>query len=72
MSMSFGVATASLLAAVFIPDRFHSSEREMIHGIHYGLLILGGMTILSTMVFRELKSSDGESTSQHRVLQHAD
>ncbi|MGP0070916.1 MAG: DHA2 family efflux MFS transporter permease subunit [Bryobacteraceae bacterium] len=72
MSMSFGVATASLLTAIFIPDRFHSNAREMIHGIHYGLLILGGMTVVSTMVFRELKSSDGESTSLHRVLQHAD
>ena len=72
LSMSFGVATASLLTAIFIPDRFHSNEREMIHGIHFGLLILGGMTILSTMVFRELKSSDGESTSLHKVLEHAD
>jgi EmrB/QacA subfamily drug resistance transporter len=72
MSMSFGVATASLLTAIFIPDRFHTSPLEMIHGIHYGLLILGGMTILSTTVFLELRSSDGETTSQHKVLQHAD
>jgi EmrB/QacA subfamily drug resistance transporter len=72
LSMSFGVATASLLTAIFIPDRFHSDAREMVHGIHDGLLILGGMTVLSTIVFRELRSSDGENTSQHRVLQHAD
>jgi EmrB/QacA subfamily drug resistance transporter len=72
MSMSFGVATASLLTAIFIPDRFHTSALEMIHGIDSGLLILGGMTVLSTAVFRELRSSDGESTSRHRVLQHAD
>jgi EmrB/QacA subfamily drug resistance transporter len=72
MSMSFGVATASLLAAVFIPDRFHTSAQEMIHGIHYGLLILGGMTLVSTTVFVELRSSDGETTSRPRVLQHVD
>ncbi len=34
MSMSFGVAIASLFTALFIPDRFHSSAPEMIHGIH--------------------------------------
>ena len=34
MSMSFGVAAASLTTAVFIPDRFRSSPAEMIHGIH--------------------------------------
>ncbi len=71
MSISFGVATASLLTAVFIPDRFHTSAAEMIHGIHYAFLVLGGMTVLSTIVFRELKSDDGASTSQHKVLEHA-
>jgi len=72
MSMSFGVATASLLTAVFIPSNLHTTAPEMIHGIHDGLLILSGMTMLSTFVFVELHSTDGETTSQHRVLQHAD
>jgi EmrB/QacA subfamily drug resistance transporter len=71
MSMSFGVATASLLTAVFIPDRFRTSAPEMIHGIHSAFLVLGAMTILSTSVFAELKSADGASTSRHRELQHA-
>jgi len=71
MSISFGVATASLAAAFFIPDRFHSTAPQMIHGIHQAFLVLGGLTILSTMVFRELKSADGETVSQHKILQHA-
>jgi EmrB/QacA subfamily drug resistance transporter len=71
MSMSFGVAIASLLTAVFIPDRFHSNAPEMIHGIHYAFFVLGGITVLSTIVFRELKSGDGATTSQHKVLEHA-
>jgi EmrB/QacA subfamily drug resistance transporter len=71
MSISFGIATASLLTAVFIPDRFHTSAAEMIHGIHYALFVLGGITVLSTSVFRELKSTDGASTSQHNALEHA-
>ncbi len=71
MSISFGVATASLATAFFIPDRFHSDAGEMIHGIHKAFFVLGGMTVVSTLIFSELKSGDGESVSQHKVAQHA-
>ena len=71
MSISFGVASASLVIALFIPGRFHVSAPEMVDGIHHGFFVLGGITVLSTLVFRELKSLDGETTSQHGVLQHA-
>ena len=68
MSISFGVATASLATALFIPDRFHTSGPEMIHGIHQAFLALGGLTVLSTLVFRELKNDDGDTVSQHRAV----
>jgi EmrB/QacA subfamily drug resistance transporter len=71
MSISFGVATASLAAAFFIPDRFHSGAPDMIRGIHKAFLVLGGLTLLSTIVFRELKNTDGAAVSQHKILQHA-
>jgi len=71
MSISFGVAIASLLTAVFIPDRFETSAPEMIHGIHYAFLVLGGITVFSTIVFSELKNADGAATSRHKVLEHA-
>jgi MFS family permease len=71
MSISFGVATASLAAAFFIPDRFHSSAPEMIHGIHHAFFVLGGLTVFSTIIFRELKSTDGAVTSQHKKAQPA-
>jgi EmrB/QacA subfamily drug resistance transporter len=70
MSISFGVATASLATAFFIPDRFHSSAPEMIHGIHKAFLVLGGLTVLSSVIFSELKSGDGDTVSQHKVLEH--
>src|SRR5579862_2867739 len=69
MSISFGVAVASLAAAFFIPDRFHQSPPQMIHGVHEAFLVLGGLTILSTAIFSELKSGDGENVSQHKVLE---
>ncbi len=61
MSISFGIATASLVTAFFIPDRFHTSAPEMIHGIHQAFLVLGGLTVLSAIVFRELKNDDGDT-----------
>ncbi len=68
MSISFGVATAGLATAFFVPDRFHSDPTELIHGIHQAFLVLGGFTIFSTIIFRRLKSSDGHAVSQGKVV----
>jgi EmrB/QacA subfamily drug resistance transporter len=70
MSLSFGVAAASLATALFIPDRFHNDAPEMIHGIHQAFLCLGGLTVLSAIVFRELKNDDGDTVSQHNSIHH--
>src|SRR3984885_9599930 len=67
MSVSFAVALASLVTAFFIPDRHTSSAPQFIHGIHRAFLVLGGMTILSTIVFRELKRGDGDAVSQTKA-----
>jgi len=64
MSLSFGVATASLVTAFFIPDRFHSDPSQMIHGIHLAFFALGGLTILSALVFAGLRSDDGVNVSR--------
>jgi EmrB/QacA subfamily drug resistance transporter len=70
MSISFGVATASLAAAFFLPGRPNGSAAEMISGIHKAFLALGGLTVLSAIVFRELKKDDGASVSRYNVLEH--
>ncbi len=41
LAVSFGVASASLAAALFIPDHTHAGAAEMIHGIHLALRLLG-------------------------------
>lgn len=69
MSMSFGVATASLAAALFVSDRFHTDAPQMIHGIHEALLVLGTVTVLSTCVFTTLRSNDGAAISSQRSPQ---
>jgi hypothetical protein len=66
MSISFGVAIAGLATAFFIPTS-HSNPAEMIHGIHKALIALGILTILSTIVFRSLKSGDGGDVSLYTV-----
>jgi EmrB/QacA subfamily drug resistance transporter len=67
MSMSFGVAAASLATALFIPDRFHSDTRQTMHGIHLAFLVLGGVTVLSSAVFGELHREDGDNVSLHKM-----
>src|ERR1700682_2806015 len=67
MAVSFGVAAASLAADLFIPDRLHATAPQMIHGIHLALWALGALTIMSTIAFNELKSSDGDAVSRHKA-----
>jgi EmrB/QacA subfamily drug resistance transporter len=68
MSISFGVASASLIAALFLPDRFHAGAPEMIRGVHRAFLVLGVATIVSTLVFSGLKRDDGSAVSQHKAV----
>ncbi len=68
MSISFGVASASLVTAVFIPDRFHANPAQMIHGIHQAFLVLGALTMLSAIVFVGLKRDDGNAVSRHKEM----
>ncbi len=69
MSISFGVATASLATALFIPAQ-HSSPPQMIHGIHEAFLMLGTLTVLSTLIFSDLQAGDGDNVSQHQAMVH--
>jgi len=70
MSISFGIAVASLVTQFFIPDRVHAGAPEMTQDIHKALLILGGWTILSSLCFSELKANDGDTVSLHKAEQH--
>jgi EmrB/QacA subfamily drug resistance transporter len=67
LAVSFGVAAASLAAALFMPDRLHATAPQMIHGLHLAFLGLGALTIVSTIVFGELKSGDGDAMSLHKA-----
>jgi EmrB/QacA subfamily drug resistance transporter len=66
LAVSFGVATASLAAAVFIPDRLRATPPQLLHGIHLALLGLATLTIVSTVVFARLRAEDGAAVSRHK------
>ncbi len=67
MSISIGVAAAGLATAFFVPTG-PTNAAEMIQGIHKALIALGILTIISTIVFRGLKSGDGNDVSQHKAI----
>jgi hypothetical protein len=68
LAISFGVATAGLATAFFIPEHSQSNPALMISGLHKALVSLGIVTILSTTVFSSLKSGDGRSVSQQKAI----
>ena len=67
LSMSFGVAVASLVAAVFVPDRLHTVAPQLIHSLHQAFVVLGVATVISSAVFHGLRRTDGSAVSRHRA-----
>jgi hypothetical protein len=40
----------------------------MISGIHKAFLVLGSLTVLSTLVFAGLRKGDGDAVNAHKML----
>ncbi len=60
LSISFGIAVASLLAILFLHAR-HGQPAEVSAAIHRAFIALGVVTIYSSVVFRQLKPEDGRA-----------
>lgn len=67
MALSFGVAIAGLATAFFLPEHIWSVPSTFIHGIHRSFVALGGLTVVSTVVFRNLRRRDGLSISRRKL-----
>ena len=63
MALSFGVAFASLLAALFIGKIPHTDTVNFVHALHLSYLTLGAVTILSSLMFWRLGPNDGNNVS---------
>lgn len=70
LAISFGVAGAALVAAYFVPPQLHSHPDAIIHGVQQAFLAVGLVTVLSSVVFMELKADDGEGMSKHDAAHH--
>ncbi|WP_263360155.1 DHA2 family efflux MFS transporter permease subunit [Acidicapsa ligni] len=68
MSVSFGVAAAGITTALFIPQTNPTTANETVRGIHLALLVLGALTIASTVVFRSLRKGDGDDVSHQKAI----
>ncbi|WIM13150.1 DHA2 family efflux MFS transporter permease subunit [Enhydrobacter sp.] len=68
MSISFGIASASLIAAMFVPASLRSDPTALIHGVHQAFIVLGIMTMASSVIFMGLKKNDGGAISGRKLV----
>jgi hypothetical protein len=70
LSISFGVALSGMLSALFLPRVSASTSHQVTRGIHEAFLTLGGLTVVSALIFAGLKSGDGGDVSLQRPAHH--
>ena len=63
MSMSFGLACGSLVAAWYLGDVPQTDRAAVTTALHYAFLTLGGLTLASSLSFWTLRATDGENVS---------
>jgi EmrB/QacA subfamily drug resistance transporter len=64
MSLSFGVAIASLATILFLGGNRIPGPAMMVRGIHHTFLAMGLFTMATAWVFKELRPDDGGSVSR--------
>lgn len=64
LSRGFGVAVASLVAAIFLGGRLAEQDTALYtQGLHHTFIVLGIITVLSSLAFAGLHRDDGENVS---------
>jgi len=63
LSISFGIAMASLLAVLFLQAR-HGQSQAVASAVRHAFVALGGVTVVSSLVFRQLRPDDGLALSR--------
>lgn len=66
LSLSFGVATGSLVTAWFLGHVDQHDPAQAIPALHKAFVALGGVTILSSLTFWGLHTDDGNNVSHRR------
>jgi EmrB/QacA subfamily drug resistance transporter len=64
MSLSFGLAMATLVTSFFLAELPQSDHVAVTRALHHGYLMMATLTLLSSLAFRGLRKDDGESVSK--------
>jgi EmrB/QacA subfamily drug resistance transporter len=71
LSFSFGLAFASIIAAIFIGDLPQSDQTAITNALHHAFITLGCLTLLSSLSFWSLRENDGDNVSRGTVQSDA-
>jgi fucose permease len=66
LSLSFGLASASLVAAWYLGDVPQTDALAVTSALHRTFLTVGGLTMLSSLAFWTLRPGDGDNVSGGR------
>ena len=64
LSLSFGLACGSLVAAWYLGDLPQTEQVAVTNALHWTFLTVGGLTILSSLSFWTLRPHDGDNVSR--------
>jgi EmrB/QacA subfamily drug resistance transporter len=64
LSLSFGLAGASLVAGWYLGEAAQTDSMAVLHALHYTFITVGLLTMLSSLVFRTLRPNDGDNVSR--------
>jgi EmrB/QacA subfamily drug resistance transporter len=64
LSMSFGLATGSLVTAWYLGDLPQTDRVLVTNALHHGFMTLSAVTLISALTFLRLRRNDGESISR--------
>jgi hypothetical protein len=67
MSLSFGVAFGALLAGWYLGGLDQSIAAQTIPALHKAFVTMGAVTIVSSLTFWSLRSTDGNNVSNRAV-----
>ena len=67
MSMSFGLACGTLVTAWYLGGLPQTDRLAVTNALHHAFLTLGGLTILSSLSFWTLRSTDGENMNRRNL-----
>jgi EmrB/QacA subfamily drug resistance transporter len=64
MSLSFGLATASLITIFYLAELPQSDHVAVTNALHHGFLTLAAVTLVSSLSFWSLRKHDGDNVSR--------